>query len=195
MTIRFNKRDFSLEELQKIISESIDKVEFAKKLGFHYSNGQIYKKIDDLISQYNLSEDHFDSSAKVKARRKYPIIKKNCPICNTEFKTSIGNSEERVTCSYSCSNKYFASIRHTDLSKDKVSKSLKTYYGTSDRASQICCFCNAPFHNRNIVKYCSKKCRLEDPELRKRLSDLVMARIANGTHKGWATRLKVKPSF
>jgi len=122
---KINLEKFSKEELQKIVSECSDKTELSQKIGFTFNNGKVNKKLTQLLNKFEISTDHFDSKKKVKARRKYPIVKKICPVCDNEFETQVGNKEERTTCSYSCSNIYFASNRHTIESKDKVSKSLK----------------------------------------------------------------------
>src|ERR1700676_4307680 len=102
-------KKFSTEELRDIVKGCSDKTELAIKLGYPYFNGQISKKVVALVNAHEISIEHFDASKKVKARRKYQIVKKICPVCNKEFETQIGNKEERTTCSYTCSNVYFAS--------------------------------------------------------------------------------------
>lgn len=104
---------FSTEELLKIVSGCFDRTDFAKRLGFTYFNGKVSKKIAQLVEQHGLDISHFDQSKKVKARRKYPIVKKNCPVCGKEFETQIGNKEERATCSYSCANTFFSYQKHS----------------------------------------------------------------------------------
>jgi hypothetical protein len=125
--ITINKKQFSEDEIRKIVAESLSKQEVAGKLGFTYCNGKIIGKLKNLFESLSCLTDHFDSSAKLRANRKYPKIIKNCPICNKEFKSSLGSPKEKITCSNVCSNIYFSDVRHTDKSREKVSKSLILY--------------------------------------------------------------------
>jgi very-short-patch-repair endonuclease/predicted nucleic acid-binding Zn ribbon protein len=202
MTIYLEK--FSKEDLLKIVFSSFDKTELATKLGFSYFNGRISNQITDLLDSHGISTDHFDSSKKVKARRKYPIIKKKCPVCNKEFETQVGNKEERVTCSYSCSNTFFATTRHTDCANSKASNTLKVYHQDNGTArttyTKDCPVCKASFQSVKEEQItCSNKCagvlRNQNPVVIERLRDSANQRVANGTHSGWASRKNLKPSF
>lgn len=201
---KINLEKFSKEELQKIVESCSDKTELAKALEFNYSNGKINKKINDLLVKFEISTNHFDSKKKVKARRKYTIIKKNCPVCDKNFETQVGNKEERTTCSYECSNTYFANIRHTNESKSKVSKSLSIYHHLNGTAeviySVICLYCNCVFQTiKEAQKYCSNSCSAknmwQNEKYRENIIGQLSDRIANGTHKGWASRFNLKPSY
>lgn len=52
---------------------------------------------------------------------------------------------------------------------------------------------------KNKQVCCSKKCgaifRAQNPEYRENLSKNAKQRVNNGTHKGWQSREKIKPSF
>jgi very-short-patch-repair endonuclease len=194
-----NNKEFSLEELQKIVKESVSKTEVSKKLGYIYYNGSVAKAINSLIVEYHLSIDHLDKSATLRAKlTKYVLINKKCPVCQTEFKTSIGSSEEKRTCSRSCSNTYFTSVRHTEESKKKTSDTLNKYFKNINRSIEkikVCTYCKSSYTRKNKTKHCSKQCANTNPDVRKKLSLLAKERVNNGTHKGWASRLKVEPSY
>ena len=81
----------------KTISESIIKL-------FGYYNGNTKKKFDILINEKNINIEHLQ-----KRKSKYETVIKNCPVCGNEFVTKVGSKEEKITCSYSCSNTYFRS--------------------------------------------------------------------------------------
>ena len=90
-------------DLSKIVKESISYSEVARKLGHKYMNGTVTRTIKKLLSDYDCS--HFRKGNKCKYER---VIKK-CPVCSKKFKTIVGNREEKMTCSYACSNKFFRS--------------------------------------------------------------------------------------
>ena len=194
--IYFNKINYLLEDLQKIVKDSINKTDFAQKLGINYSNGKILKKISQLVKTYNLSTNHFDSSTKRRLRRKHKILIKNCPVCNLQFQT-IANKKEKITCSYRCSGIYFADVRHTIESKRKISIALSV-----TKINKICILCQKHFSvipSRNGNKCCSKSCaakiRYSNTPIEKRLHSITKRNILNGTHHGWSSRKKLKPSF
>ena len=87
----------------EIIKSSKTKTEAIKKL-YGYYNGRTQKKFQDFVNQNNISIEHLKNRLS-----KYEIIIKVCPVCTKEFKTKVGNKEEKTTCSYSCSNTYFRS--------------------------------------------------------------------------------------
>lgn len=47
-------------------------------------------------------------------KRKYLVIEKPCPVCGTLFQTKQGHKREKTTCSHSCSNTFFASLRNKE---------------------------------------------------------------------------------
>jgi len=199
-----NDLNLSKEDLQQIIKTVYNKTDFAKKIGFKFFNGRTLKKVSDIILEYNLDASHFDSSKKNKDRRKYRLEIKLCPVCNSSFETQIGSKEERTTCSYSCSNVYFASERHTKSSNAKTSNSLKFFYETKGLAKKIlnknCKQCSGSFQTcKNTKLFCSKKCVIlfnwQNPDYRFNVIKKIKDKVANGTHKGWKSRSKISPSF
>ncbi len=87
----------------EIIKSSKTKSEAIKKL-FGYYNGRTQKKFETFINENNISIDHLKSKLS-----KYEIVIKVCPVCKKEFETKVGSKDEKITCSYSCSNTYFRS--------------------------------------------------------------------------------------
>ena len=73
--------------------------------GFHV-NKKGLDKVKLMIKENNINISHFKPNEK---KRKYEIIKKECPVCSTLFTTQKGHSREKQTCSYSCSNTFFRS--------------------------------------------------------------------------------------
>lgn len=197
-----NKIEFSRDQIEKLALESSNKTEFAEKLGFTFFNGKISKKITNLLLELNINVNLESFFKKRKSLIKYSLIKKICPICNNEFETLLGHPKEKSTCSHSCSNTYFSSVRHTENSKEKTSKSLITYFKNNPQChlTTNCITCGKEFKttnwdiNRNN-NHCSKTCLSIDPVYRKKLSDAMQIRIKNGTHKGWAKRSNLKPSY
>jgi hypothetical protein len=91
--------------LNKEIKNCYSLSQFCRLLGYHV-NGSGMRKAKKLIEDNNLDISHFDGN--LKAKIKYELIEKECPVCGTKFITK-GNSREKMTCSYSCSNTFFRS--------------------------------------------------------------------------------------
>lgn len=191
--ITINKKEITEDQFKIFVQDSLSKQELAEKLGFTYFNGKVYKKIMLICEELSCSIDHFDPSHKARARAIYKIIEKTCPVCSKLFMTQIGNKEERVTCSHSCSNVMFSESRHTKESNLKRSLTL-TKFSKEEAAERkrlrnnkkyeiICCVCGKNhLASAQTVKFCSSSCSMQFS-------------IANGKHKGWASRSKIQPSF
>lgn len=211
-----NNKNYSHEELQKIANDCQDQTSFAMALGFKYLNGQVLKKIKEIILLSEISVIHFDAAAKNKARRKYPIVTKQCPVCSKDFQTQIGNGEERATCSHSCSNTHFAPIRHTEESKNKTAISMVKHFNSIgifkskvvlikkekvikyvDKICPICkiFFCSKKTEQICCSSSCSAKLKWTDQNYRNNLISQANKRVENNTHKGWISRLNKEPSF
>ena len=200
-------KDLTREKFLELVNASTSKVELAKKLGYDYCNGRVTKIIFSLCETYNVSIDHFDRYLPNRKRLKYKWVEKKCPVCETSFKTQKGHPKEKQVCSYSCSNTYFSNLRHTSEVNDKISKSLIKYNSIRNITAQsnsyfetkICPACKHLFRLNKKETYCSVLCcnriKNKSPACRKKLSIAVQKRIANGTHKGWTTRKKCKPSY
>ncbi len=120
--MKINDKDYTEEEIRKIISENLSKSDVLKAFG---NNGRVWSIIDDIIKIYNISIEHFDPLITQKLRAKYKKIIKICPICSKEFKTQLNHPREKTTCSSKCSNTYFSYSKHTELSNLKRSLKLK----------------------------------------------------------------------
>ena len=92
--------------LEDEIKKCFSLTQFCKILGLS-TNGRGLKKTKEIIEKNGLDNRHFNKN--LKAKIKYEIIKKNCPVCDRVFETNLGSKREKITCSYSCSNTFFRS--------------------------------------------------------------------------------------
>lgn len=100
------------EELEEIVKDSVSFYEVLRKIKLP-NNGTGQRKTKKLIQDFGIDTSHFSFRASVeKFHRKYKLIKKNCPACGKEFQASEGSPDEKQTCSYGCSNTYFAHLRN-----------------------------------------------------------------------------------
>ena len=95
-----------INEIKLIFNECYSKSDVCRKFGFHI-NGSGIRKVDELIKNYSLDTSHFNMGKTKK--RKYQVIKKNCPICGKMFETKLGHLREKKVCSHSCANTFFRS--------------------------------------------------------------------------------------
>ena len=91
----------------EIIKDCYSYSDFCRELNISL-NGSGMKKVKKIIENHNLDISHFNKGYN-KRIIKYEKIEKICPICEKSFTTSIGNRDEKTTCSHSCSNTYFRS--------------------------------------------------------------------------------------
>jgi hypothetical protein len=92
---------------------------------YGYTNGATIKKAKKFIEENKIDISHFETKNK---NRKYELIDKKCPVCDKIFKI---NRIEKITCSTSCSNKYFHNGENNpdfnpDLKKEKYNKISET---------------------------------------------------------------------
>lgn len=93
--------------LEEEIKKCSSLTQFCKILNLH-PNGYGMKKAKEIILQNGLDSKHFNKN--LKAKIKYEVIEKACPICGVKFKTQKrSDKREKKTCSYSCSNTFFRS--------------------------------------------------------------------------------------
>jgi hypothetical protein len=90
----------------EIIKGCYSYADICKELKISY-NGNGLKKIKRIIEEQDIDITHFDSGLSKKT--KYERVEKICPICEKSFTTSVGNRDEKTTCSHSCANSYFRS--------------------------------------------------------------------------------------
>lgn len=98
MNISKHLRELTELDLLDIADTYYSASEYIRSLGTS-SKGQYTSIITNKLIE-------FDIQWKKKDRNWHTKI---CPVCKNEFKTSIGTSDERTTCGYSCSNTYFRS--------------------------------------------------------------------------------------
>lgn len=89
--------------MEEIIAKSKTFSEAIKTI-YGYYNGRVCKKFYDEVELKKIDISHLRSK-EFKVER----ITKNCPVCNTEFKTKLNHKHEKTTCSYACANTYFRS--------------------------------------------------------------------------------------
>ena len=92
-----------MEDIKKMVIESFSINDLCIKL-YGYCNGRTIKKIKKVIEENSIDISHFGQGKK---NMKYKRIIKICPICEKEFETSIGDRDEKTTCSNRCGNLYF----------------------------------------------------------------------------------------
>ena len=97
----------------EIISNSQTIAEAIKKI-YGYDNGITRKKFFEYVENNKLDIKHLRSRG-----LKYPIISKICPVCGVNFETRKGSKDEKITCSYSCSNTHFRSGEKNPNWKDE----------------------------------------------------------------------------
>jgi len=99
-------KKYTDEEFASAVNESVTKTEICQKLGLPYNGANCYKIRQD-IRRLGLDISHFVTSAEL--NRKYPKIKKKCPVCKKKFEVAKGAPREKTTCSYACANTHFRS--------------------------------------------------------------------------------------
>ena len=107
---------------KSIIENSQTIAEVIKKL-YGYDNGSTRKKFLKYVEDNNLDISNLRSR-----ELKYPTIVKNCPVCGNNFETKKGNRDEKITCSYSCSNTYFRSGNSNPNWKDESYRTTCFFY-------------------------------------------------------------------
>lgn len=105
----------NIENVKNAIKESKSKADVLRVLNLSI-NGRNHKSLNNVIDKYNLDISHFNRG--VDKKRKYDIVKKECPICGEIFETKKGHNKEKMTCSHACSNVYFRSGENNGNYKD-----------------------------------------------------------------------------
>jgi very-short-patch-repair endonuclease len=179
----------NIEEFKNIVNKSNSYADLSRYYGFG-DNGEIHKYFRNIIEKNNISIFHWQRGL---LRRKYKVVKKECPICKSVFTTQLGHKKEAYTCSCKCSNIYFSSKRHTDDNNKKISKGIKQYLlsiGKTPKENIKCVICGKEkTPKRNTQKCCSNKCaaklRGNDPVYIAKLKAGLRKCVDEGRHKGW----------
>lgn len=93
----------TLDNIEQLAKEKTSITSILKHFGFVSSTRNI-KQIREFLKSQGIDTSHFY----VGHPRKYDVINKKCPICGNVFESLSGHPREKVTCSGSCSNTYFA---------------------------------------------------------------------------------------
>lgn len=99
--------------------------------------GANFKKVHAVISKYNLDTDH------LKRKSKYRDLVKTCPVCSVVFTTTNNPRDEKVTCSCTCSNRYFRT-KHLLTSFNPATQIYNSNYRTLclNYYGHKCAFCD-----------------------------------------------------
>lgn len=108
--------------------------DLTKKIG-RSPHSRITKELKQKLDLMNISYSHFTKNGS----RKYQKVEKTCPICSKKF---LMGKKEQTTCSYSCSNTFFARKRN----KPENYKNYRTICFASH--NKQCVVCN----EKNIIE-------------------------------------------
>lgn len=95
-----NDRNRAVSLTQEDVNTCSSLAQVTRMMGYH-ENRKGYDKARIAIG--NLNTDHFGP------KRIYPLLAKQCPVCNASFTVRKGAPREKITCSHACSNTYFRS--------------------------------------------------------------------------------------
>jgi len=153
---------------------------------YGYTNGNSIKKIKLFIKENNIDISHFKIKNK---NRKYCLVTKNCPVCDSIFETN--ENDKKTTCSISCSNIYFRGKKSEEI-RNKISDSLKKYNTSNPNKkviNRICVICGYEYERKRLKsgklsnsKTCGDNCS------NKLISKSIKKRVDNGSHNGWQSR-------
>lgn len=120
----------SLDDLRAIVASSETLAQVAESYGYS-NNGRYTRIIRQVCKDSNISIEHFRTSSHYATE----LVDKECPQCSRTFKVRYNRAgiPEKETCSYSCSNKYFA-----------WKQGAKNYKGSLNNTE-------SPMHYRNIL--------------------------------------------
>jgi very-short-patch-repair endonuclease len=201
--------------LEKAVKESHNFSELCRSVGMVPST-HTKNILRRNIQNYGLNINHFDSHFFAKQRRIYPVVKKKCPVCGTEFISKLGSKREKKYCSSLCCNSLNLGERHSKQTHLLVSlslrgrpspkrgphyqemilarqlKSIKTKSGFSSY-EKTCKNCGNTFKSSQVkTRCCSRSCSIKwnwkQPEYRQKILSSIAEKVKNGTHKGWTTR-------
>lgn len=144
------------DEKIEIIKNAININDACVKI-YGYCNSRTKKTILNLSEKYDIDISHYSRGAKL---RKYEIVQKTCPICNSNFETKKNHKDEKTTCSIACSNYFFQHGRNNpdfDQKKykeryEKISNKLRNK-PQNDRHF-FCKKCGTETTNFDYKKYC-----------------------------------------
>lgn len=116
---------YTEEELRLAVSTCKSKGQVCRALNIP-SSGQYFRRIQNDIDRWKIDTSHFMRIGGY-FTRKYQLIEKQCPICNTTFVTTSG-PKEQVTCSVGCSNSFFRTGKNNPNYKDIQDRAHEAQY-------------------------------------------------------------------
>ena len=136
-----------IKNFENIVKKCSSKSDVCNNMGFPI-NGTGLRKVNEMIEELNIDITHFDRG--VSKRRKYQEIEKDCPICETRFKTRLNHKKEKTVCSRSCANTYFRrGIDNPNYKNDDLLSGTSSYRIICFRYHEKKCVC---CEEKNIVE-------------------------------------------
>lgn len=186
------KKNFSKEELEYKCKISNNFTELQYNLGYNSKGGSrnVSKRLKKYLLLYNIDFSHFDSFYKLRLKRIYPIIEKECSVCKNKFKTEKGSPKEKIYCSKRCANKLNLGKRRSKETNLKVSLVLRKNKPIYEKT---CEFCKNIFTTKIEKKvFCNRNCQLKGlwlrPDYRNKVISKIHENVKSGKHQGWKTR-------
>ena len=149
------------------------------------NKGKTSKYIKNILLKAGITENEINQKKFLKTH-----VLKFCKRCGKEFFVSKVSKKNQMFCSHSCASHRLRS----EETKQKIKNSILNKNNKKGIIEKMCPVCGKVFKKRTLT--CSIKCghiyRVQAHpiaiETRKKLSDSVQKRIAEGKHKGWTTR-------
>lgn len=94
------------EPFEEIVKNSRTRKEICIKLNLNIRDKNSYVKISRLFKRFKTNIEHLVIE---RDNKKYVLIEKECPICESKFKARNNHPKEQRTCSRACSNTFFRS--------------------------------------------------------------------------------------
>ena len=140
-----------LYQLQELCKTAQQKNQLLDFLGSP-ENPVSYRTLAKLVKFLGLS---MPNCTEENRNRKYPLVIKTCPVCDNEFKASLGSKSEKTTCSSGCANTHFRSGEdHPNWIKDRGAAAKCNY-----KIYRIICF---EHHKKECaVSFCTERIALD----------------------------------
>lgn len=171
--------------------------EVGRILGYDYYNGRVRKNILKKCSELGINIEQ--QIQNYKERKVY------CLECGEEL---TGNDRFRKKfCDSSCAATYNNKLRgpKSEDEREKISHSLFLHYGWNEDEIQKftgnergvsrkrlygkeCPTCHKQYKGYKAQIYCSPKCAQNSTEVKQKLREKQLEKVANGTHSGWKSR-------
>jgi len=202
--MKLGKKLFIHDEVKVSIENNKNLIDVSNDL-FGYINGKTINVLKEHINKYNIDISHFDRFYR---RRKWEVLKRICPQCSKEFTTN--EKDNKITCSYQCSNIYFKDKRIARNFKSVICSVCGIEIKVKKQSNTYCNLCKKNKEKENKKKYscinCGvnirktktglcKICLHKSEEYRKKMSLSIRKRVEKGIHKGWKSRKGLEPSF